>query len=126
MSNSIAITEKYPAESSTQKMATTKKRTVIDAELEAEIEDPETPNDDYISLTTHADQFGSNPVSMDWGNPDPWKRGPVVATVKHGGQRNAIGAHGGIIPEFLLFTKEMSWYSKYDIYLLSFLSLSIW
>lgn len=32
---------------------------------------------------------------MDWGNEDPLKRGPVVATVKHGGQRNAIGAHGG-------------------------------
>ena len=26
---------------------------------------------------------------------DPLIRGPVVATVKHGGQRNAIGAHGG-------------------------------
>jgi hypothetical protein len=32
---------------------------------------------------------------MNWGNSDPFKRGPVVATVKHGGQRNAIGAHGG-------------------------------
>ena len=32
---------------------------------------------------------------MDWGNADPLVRGPVIATVKHGGQRNAIGAHGG-------------------------------
>ena len=32
---------------------------------------------------------------MDWGNEDPRLRGPVLATVKHGGQRNAIGAHGG-------------------------------
>jgi len=50
---------------------------------------------DYISLTTHDGHFGSNPIGMDWGNPDPMKRGPVIATVKHGGQRNAIGAHGG-------------------------------
>jgi GTP cyclohydrolase II len=32
---------------------------------------------------------------MNWGAPDPISRGPVIATVKHGGQRNAIGAHGG-------------------------------
>ena len=50
---------------------------------------------DYISLTTHDGHFDSNPIAMDWGNPDPLNRGPVIATVKHGGQRNAIGAHGG-------------------------------
>lgn len=32
---------------------------------------------------------------MHWGAVDPEERGPVIATVKHGGQRNAIGAHGG-------------------------------
>lgn len=32
---------------------------------------------------------------MNWGVVDPEERGPVIATVKHGGQRNAIGAHGG-------------------------------
>ena len=32
---------------------------------------------------------------MNWGESDPLARGPVIATVKHGGQRNAIGAHGG-------------------------------
>lgn len=32
---------------------------------------------------------------MRWGHEDPEQRGPVIATVKHGGQRNAIGAHGG-------------------------------
>jgi GTP cyclohydrolase II len=32
---------------------------------------------------------------MEWGHSDPLIRGPVIATVKHGGQRNAIGAHGG-------------------------------
>lgn len=62
----------------------------------AEIENPEkNSHEDFICLTTHADHFGSNPINMDWGNPDPFERGPVIATVKHGGQRNAIGAHGG-------------------------------
>lgn len=50
---------------------------------------------DYITLTTHGGQFGSDPVKMNWGAKDPMERGPVIATVKHGGQRNAIGAHGG-------------------------------
>ena len=59
------------------------------------IEDPEKPTEEYISLTTHADEFQSKPITMDWGNAHPKLRGPVVATVKHGGQRNAIGAHGG-------------------------------
>eukprot|EP01031_Cornospumella_fuschlensis_P025473 gene25473-30755_t len=62
---------------------------------EDDIEEPERVSLDYISLTTHDGQFGSNPVAMNWGHPDPMVRGPVIATVKHGGQRNAIGAHGG-------------------------------
>jgi GTP cyclohydrolase II len=32
---------------------------------------------------------------MEWGAKDPLQRGPVIATVKHGGQRNATGAHSG-------------------------------
>ena len=49
----------------------------------------------YINLTTHAEQFGSNPVTLNWGHEDPMVRGPVIATVRHRGQRNAVGAHGG-------------------------------
>jgi hypothetical protein len=50
-----------------------------------------------IILTTYPKQIGINPFPMDWGNPDPAKRGPVVVsrlpnTVR---RRNAIGAHGG-------------------------------
>ncbi len=71
-------------------MSATKKQKVVD-----EIEDPEKHSMEYISLTTHGGQFGSNPIKMNWGNKDPLERGPVIATVKHGGQRNAIGAHGG-------------------------------
>ncbi|KAJ2900197.1 GTP cyclohydrolase II [Zalerion maritima] len=50
-----------------------------------------------IVLTTYPKQIGINPFPMDWGNPDPVKRGPVVVsryptTIR---RRNAIGAHGG-------------------------------
>lgn len=71
----------------------TKKRTLSEA---AVIDEPEIEeNLDYISLTSHEGQFDSHPSQMNWGHPDPAVRGPVIATVKHGGQRNAIGAHGG-------------------------------
>jgi len=30
-----------------------------------------------------------------WGEEDPEKRGPVIATTRHQSQRNAIGAHSG-------------------------------
>ena len=63
--------------------------------LEHDLQDPARQDLDYITLTTHDGHFGSNPIAMDWGNSDPLLRGPVVATVKHGGQRDAIGAHGG-------------------------------
>lgn len=59
------------------------------------IPEPERQELDYISLTTHSGQFSANPCPMDWGNPEAMARGPVIATVKHGGQRNAIGAHSG-------------------------------
>lgn len=62
---------------------------------EDDIEEPERGSTDYINLTTHDGQFGSNPIAVHWGAADPLERGPVIATVKHGGQRNAIGAHGG-------------------------------
>ncbi|CAI6100478.1 unnamed protein product [Clonostachys chloroleuca] len=33
-----------------------------------------------IVLTTYPKQIGINPLPMDWGNPDPLKRGPVVVS----------------------------------------------
>jgi hypothetical protein len=59
------------------------------------IEEPERQNLEYINITTHTGHFGSNPTKMNWGATTPQERGPVIATVKHGGQRNAIGAHSG-------------------------------
>jgi GTP cyclohydrolase II len=62
---------------------------------EGDIEEPEKNELNYISLTTHDGEFGSKPINMNWGHQNPTLRGPVIATVKHGGQRNAIGAHSG-------------------------------
>eukprot|EP01083_Nonionella_stella_P260092 887293_1 len=56
---------------------------------------PETSSLDYVNLTTHTDTFGVDPVPISWGHPDPSVRGPVICTVRHFSQRNAIGAHSG-------------------------------
>lgn len=50
-----------------------------------------------IILTTYPKQIGIKPLPMDWGNPDPMKRGPVTVlrTASTVRRRNAIGAHGG-------------------------------
>ena len=56
---------------------------------------PEITSLDYVNLTTHADTFGVDPVPISWGHPDPEVRGPVICTVRHHSQRNAIGAHSG-------------------------------
>ena len=56
---------------------------------------PEITNLDFVNLTTHSDAFGVDPVPISWGHPDPLVRGPVICTVRHNSQRNAIGAHSG-------------------------------
>lgn len=56
---------------------------------------PEVTNIDYVSLTSHSDAFGVDPVPISWGHPDPHVRGPIICTVRHSSQRNAIGAHSG-------------------------------
>ncbi|GMH50590.1 hypothetical protein TrRE_jg8875 [Triparma retinervis] len=50
---------------------------------------------DYINLTTHSDSFGVDPIPVSWGHPNPMVRGPVICTIRHAAQRNAIGAHQG-------------------------------
>ena len=49
----------------------------------------------HIALTSHPDAFGVDPVPISWGHPDPKIRCPVICTVRHSAQRNAIGAHSG-------------------------------
>lgn len=56
---------------------------------------PETTDFDCVNLTTHSDTFGVDPVPISWAHPDPMVRGPVICTVRHFSQRNAIGAHSG-------------------------------
>ncbi|KIW98500.1 uncharacterized protein Z519_00161 [Cladophialophora bantiana CBS 173.52] len=50
-----------------------------------------------IILTTYPGQSGIDPIPLDWGEPNPIKRGPVVVSRHHNTirRRNAIGAHGG-------------------------------
>ena len=56
---------------------------------------PEITSLDYVNLTSHTNTFGVDPIPISWGHPDPSVRGPVICTVRHSSQRNAIGAHSG-------------------------------
>jgi GTP cyclohydrolase II len=49
----------------------------------------------HIRLTSHPGSRGPVRFPMHWGAATAAERGPVVATVNSGGDRNAIGAHGG-------------------------------
>ena len=66
-----------------------------DVKADDGIPDPEFTQLEYLNLTTHSDAFGVDPVPISWGHPDPNVRGPVICTVRHNSQRNAIGAHSG-------------------------------
>ena len=59
------------------------------------IPEPEVSDNSHIELTSHPDSFGVDPVPISWGHPSPEIRGPVICTVRHASQRNAIGAHQG-------------------------------
>lgn len=56
---------------------------------------PEITESDHIDLTSHPGTFGADPIPISWAHPDPAVRGPVICTVRHSTQRNAIGAHQG-------------------------------
>lgn len=60
-----------------------------------EIPEPEEEDLSVLNLTTHNKFFGTKPLPLKWGAATVQERGPVLATVRHGGQRNAIGAHSG-------------------------------
>jgi GTP cyclohydrolase II len=49
----------------------------------------------HIVLTSHPGKLGPQPTPIHWGHSDPQQRGPVIATLTHMGQRNAIGTHSG-------------------------------
>ena len=49
-----------------------------------------------IVLTSHpSTSVGSIPIPIKWGTIDPSTRGPIVATLKNPGGKNAIGTHSG-------------------------------
>lgn len=64
-------------------------------EKDNDIPEPEFTTSDHIPLTTHTNAFGVDPVPIFWSHPNPSTRGPVICTVRHSAQRNAIGAHQG-------------------------------
>ncbi|HEX6956464.1 MAG TPA: GTP cyclohydrolase II [Ferrovibrio sp.] len=49
-----------------------------------------------IVLTSHPSKAESaRPLPIEWGAADPIQRGPIVATLKNPGGKNAIGTHSG-------------------------------
>ena len=49
----------------------------------------------HIVLTSHREQIFTETIPVNWGEKDPSKRGPIIASVQSGGKRNAIGSHSG-------------------------------
>src|SRR5579875_2536630 len=49
----------------------------------------------HIRLTSHPGTGAATRFPIHWGAPTAQERGPVIATVNAGSDRNAIGAHGG-------------------------------
>lgn len=74
-----------------------KRKKSIDAEEIKRIteKDKFDPKTVVVSLTSHAEQFGVEPVKIRWGHPTPDIRGPIIGTNRHDKYRNAVGAHGG-------------------------------
>mgnify|MGYP001600039958 CR=1 FL=1 len=54
-----------------------------------------TQRKDHIVLTSHPHFIYKDSPPLNWGNPDPKKRGPVVASLTNKLARNAIGTHSG-------------------------------
>jgi GTP cyclohydrolase II len=49
----------------------------------------------HIILTSHPGMFGTRPLPIVWGDADPIRRGPIIATLTDVSKRNAIGTHAG-------------------------------
>jgi GTP cyclohydrolase II len=49
----------------------------------------------HIVLTSHPTHFGPKPLPIVWGESDPTKRGPIIATLTNPAHRNVIGTHSG-------------------------------
>ncbi len=49
----------------------------------------------HVVLTSHINQIFKESIPVNWGEKDPKKRGPVIATISEKENRNAIGSHSG-------------------------------
>lgn len=49
----------------------------------------------HVVLTSHSNQVYKESIPINWGEKDPKKRGPVIATISEVENRNAIGSHSG-------------------------------
>ena len=49
----------------------------------------------HVVLTSHINHVFENTPVVNWGEKDPKKRGPIIATVSDEETRNAIGTHSG-------------------------------
>ena len=49
----------------------------------------------HIVLTSHPTRFGPKPIPINWGEADPVRRGPIIATLNNPAHRNVIGTHSG-------------------------------
>lgn len=49
----------------------------------------------HVVLTSHSNQLFKDTPPIRWGEKDPEKRGPVIATISEKENRNAIGSHSG-------------------------------
>jgi len=90
MSTGVITAKQSPSTSPVSR----KKRSKIPPSV-YDIPEPENTPVDFINLTSHSDGFGVDPIPVSWGHPSPMIRGPVICTVRHSSQRNAIGAHSG-------------------------------
>src|SRR5690349_13053441 len=55
---------------------------------------PDKKVSNHIRLTSHSDS-DTQMRSIRWGDPDPLRRGPVIATLTEPAHRNAVGTHSG-------------------------------
>ena len=49
----------------------------------------------HVVLTSHPGHIFRDSPTLDWGNPEPLGRGPVIASLTNLKHRNAIGTHSG-------------------------------
>ncbi|HEX8538219.1 MAG TPA: hypothetical protein VF664_12195, partial [Cystobacter sp.] len=55
---------------------------------------PDKKTSNHIRLTSHPDSDTQGPP-IRWGDPDPLRRGPVIATLTEPAHRNVVGTHSG-------------------------------